>query len=236
MKDKLIAAISIDDVCPKEEFRILGDTTEKWLRLLNEKYGAKFTCFVPSNYHNQFPLSQHKEWAQELASIDWIELAAHGHLHMTSDPKQFGECEFFELQSEKDVLARLRRMFDEWNAIDYLPVGWKSPGWLTSQNTASLIPTQIDYASVHNEHSSNVRWGRSDFKIFKGHDGIHQTDISIHNVSEKYPMGMIMFTSHIAGDWNDNVWNEKNFEQLKLSLEYLTSNYDCEFKTLKECV
>ena len=27
----------------------------------------------------------------------------------------------------------------------------------------------------------------------------------------------IMFQSHIAGDWNDNVWNEENYNQVKFS-------------------
>lgn len=222
--------ISIDDVHPQAGWRILGDPTEHWLRSINKKYGAKFTCFVPSNYHDRYPLSGHVEWVKELGSIDWIELAAHGHYHHTSDPARFGECEFVELQKMHDVLNRLRMMFDEWDTVDYLPIGWKSPGWLTSQNTASLIPIQFDYASVHDEHSNDVRWGRSDFKIFKGHDGIHQTDISIHNGD------MIMLSSHIAGGWNDNVWNQMNYEQLCLSLEYLTEKYNCEFKTLKECL
>jgi hypothetical protein len=59
-----------------------------------------------------------------------------------------------------------------------------------------------------------------------GADGIHETNISTHE-------GRIMFQSHIAGDWNDNVWNEKNYEQMKLSLGYLKSQ-NVEFKTIGE--
>ena len=46
---------------------------------------------------------------------------------------------------------------------------------------------------------------------------------------------MIMFQSHIAGDWNDNVWNESNYNQMRLSLEHL-SKMDLKFKTLNECL
>ena len=42
-----------------------------------------------------------------------------------------------------------------------------------------------------------------------------------------------MFQSHIAGSWNDNVWNEMNYEQMRLSLGYLKSQ-DIEFKTIRE--
>lgn len=263
MKDKLIVTISIDDVHPQSGWRILGDKTEKWLRSLNEKYGAKFTLFVPSNYHNRFPLSQHKEWVQELASIEWIELASHGHLHMTSDPKRFGECEFFELSNESDIRNRLLSCWDEWNAClhwEDVPIGWKSPGWLCSEPSKKIIenmffrttaPKDFDrsdmdftmyswgrpffeYAALHYEHNHNMIWKGSgfvkSFKSFFGHDGIQQTNISIHNDD------MIMLTSHIAGNWNHNVWNEQNYEQLCISLDHLVEKYDCEFKTLRECI
>ena len=44
-----------------------------------------------------------------------------------------------------------------------------------------------------------------------------------------------MFQSHIAGDWNDNVWNETNYNQMRLSLDALNKN-KIEFKTLGECL
>ena len=59
-----------------------------------------------------------------------------------------------------------------------------------------------------------------------GADGIHTTDISTHE-------GRIMFQSHIAGDWNDNCWNKTNYEQMRLSLDYLKSQ-DAQFKTIQE--
>ena len=46
---------------------------------------------------------------------------------------------------------------------------------------------------------------------------------------------MIMFQSHIAGDWNDNVWNETNYQQMRISLEHLCK-MDFKFKTLNECL
>lgn len=229
--NKLRIVISIDDVHPQLGWRILGDKTEKWLRTINEKYGAKFTCFVPSNYHNQFPLSKHKEWVQELASIEWIELAAHGHLHMTSDPKRFGECEFAEPNSGEEInnvlILDLEREWMSALGFDISELGWKSPGWLCSDKSRQYIERYFKYVSLHYEHNHGMKW---DCKSFFGHDGIQQTNISIHNDD------MIMLTSHIAGNWNHNVWNAQNYEQLCISLDYLVENYDCEFKTLKECL
>lgn len=221
--------IACDDVNPLVGYRILGDKTEKWFRQLNEDYGVKFTLFIPSNYHNQAPLSQHKEWIQELASIEWLELAAHGHFHMTTDPKRFGECEFFELQNIDNIVDRLRMMFNEWNKVGIIPIGWRSPGWLMSTPVSSLVSTQFEYAAAHYEHNVGLNWGRTDFKVFFGHDGIQQEHISIHNGD------MIMFQSHIAGNHNHNVWNEHNYNQLRSSLEYLYQNYVIDPKCLSEC-
>ena len=36
----------------------------------------------------------------------------------------------------------------------------------------------------------------------------------------------IFFQSHIAGDWNDNVWNEDNYLQMKESLKFLKARVD----------
>ena len=61
-----------------------------------------------------------------------------------------------------------------------------------------------------------------------GHDGIHDTDIILHNGNT------IMFQSHIAGDWNKNVWNNDNYEQFRESLKFIHSNYTVYNKLLME--
>lgn len=232
--------ISIDDVNPGKGWRILGDPTEKWLRSLNEEFGAKFTLFVPSNYHQRYPISHHKEWVNELASIDWLEIAAHGHYHQTSDPKRFGECEFFEIQDEKIALGRVEAMANEWIASGLWDgiKGFRAPGWIISKESKLVLDnTGFDYIAIHQEHNLEMDWFYT--KTFFGHDGIQQENISIHNVDESYPenpTGMIMYTSHISGNWNHNVWNETNYKQLRMSLTHLVEQYNCEFKTLKECI
>lgn len=225
--------ISIDDVCPKPDWQILGTPVEGWLRSLNEDFGAKFTCFCPSNYHGEYPISHHLGWMNELLSIPWIEIAAHGARHDTTDPKRFGEMEFAEIQTEEVARERLNWMWAEWMMVQYLPDGWKSPGWVCSEPAKNVIEGSFKYVSLHYEHNMNYPWK---CQTFFGHDGIQQENIRLHNVSVRNQDGMIMFTSHIAGDWNHNVWNEANYEQLRLSLEYLTETFDCKFKTLRECL
>jgi len=218
--------IAIDDVCPKKGYRILGEQTEVWMRQLNEQFGCRFTLFIPSNYHKEYPLTEHREWIRELNSIEWLELAAHGHFHMCDNPKQYGECEMFE--PNFDSISSINSMLGEWlNTIDNYPDGWRSPGWLINEENKRLIERTFEYAAIHYEHNRGMNW---DCKTFFGHDGIQQENISIHNGD------MIMFQSHIAGTHNHNVWNQHNFEQLQLSLTHLFENYEITPKLLKECL
>lgn len=218
--------ISCDDVNPHPQYRLLGTPAEKWFRQLNEEFGVKMTCFIPSNYHGQYPLSEHKGWIQELNSIEWLELASHGHFHQTSDAQRFGECEMFEPNFEST--SNIDKMLGEWaDTVGYYPKGWRSPGWLINEENKRLIERLFEYVAVHYDHNQGMNWN---CKTFFGHDGIQQEHISIHNEN------MIMFQSHIYGNHNHNVWNEQNYEQLRLSLSHLFEQYTIEPKLLKECL
>ena len=70
-----------------------------------------------------------------------------------------------------------------------------------------------------------MRW---DCKMFFGCDGIHQID-SINLYRDTF-----MFQSHIAGNWNDNVWNKENYNNFKNIIKYLKTKYTLSFKTMKE--
>ena len=61
--------------------------------------------------------------------------------------------------------------------------------------------------------------------MFYGCDGIHETEsINLHG-------NRFMFQSHIAGNWNDNVWNKENYENFKKILTFLSDNYKLNYKT-----
>ena len=217
--------ISIDDVHPEKGWGLQGDRCMDYLEQLNKEFGAKFTLFIPSNYHNMFPLSEHKEWVDWLTSKDYFELAAHGHFHQC-ERTDIGECEFAELDTEQKVVDRLDLMLQEWTNVGFQPKGWRNPGWLAHPIAVNLLQKTFYYSAVHYEHNRGMDWGNC--KTLFGHDGINETDISLHNNNT------IMFQSHIAGEWNDNVWNEENYQQLRLSLQHLVNNNTIEFKTLGE--
>jgi len=231
--------ISVDDVNPAQGYRLLGESPEKWFRQLNEEFGVKFNLFIPSNYHGQYPISQHKGWIQELGSIPWLELCFHGSLHQTTNPKQYGECEFGELNDEVEIGQRLHDMFWEWDQCGISPTGFRTPGWVMTESSKKCVERfiydkrKIEYAAIHYEHNRGMTWN---IPTLFGHDGIHQENISIHNVNETNPYGMIMFQSHIAGKHNHNIWNEQNYEQLKLSLTHLFEQYQPNPKFLRECL
>ena len=136
-----------------------------------------------------------------------------------------GECEFFELDTEDKAKSRINQIMKEWDAVNHKPIGWRNPGWLAHPEAVKILGPQFKYSAVHYEHNHNLKW---DCKMVFGHDGIHETDISTHN-------GKIMFQSHIAGEWNDNVWNESNYKQLRLSLSHLQSQ-GIQFNTIQEII
>ena len=129
-----------------------------------------------------------------------------------------------ELDTEDKIKSRIRQMMKEWNEVEHKPLGWRNPGWLAHPEAVKWLGPNFKYAAIHYEHNHNIQW---DCKMLFGHDGIHETDVSFHNDE------CIMFQSHIAGDWNDNIWNEQNYKQMKLSIKHLLQ-YKPIFKTLSE--
>jgi hypothetical protein len=216
--------ISVDDINPLKGWGAKGDIQMEYLDNLHKEFGVKFTLFIPSNYHKQAPLSENKDWVDWLKSKDYFELAAHGHYHQC-ERNDIGECEFFELDTKEKSQDRIQLMLKEWESVDHKPLGWRNPGWLGHPLAVKELGKHFKYSAIHYQHNNNLKW---DCKTFYGADGIDGTNISIHNDN------VIMFQSHIAGDWNDNIWNEKNYKQMRLSIEHLTINHNIKFKTLKE--
>lgn len=215
--------IAIDDVNPKKDWRIFGDKTEKYLFDLNKKFGAKFTLFIPSNHHNEAPISENYNWIQELKDSNIFELAAHGHYHDTSNRDTMGECEFIDM-TEEQCKERIQLMNDEWGKVEHKPLGWRNPGWLCLEYCVPHLSKNYEYVALHYKHNHNFQWG---CKMIFGSDGIHSSDITTHK-------GNIMLHSHIFGDWNDNVWNENNYQQMLLTLDHLVNQFDIKFKTISE--
>ena len=224
--------ICVDDVHPETGWGLPDDSAMIWMEELYKKYGAKCTLFIPANYRRKYPISLHLDWINGLLSKPYFELAAHGMYHDSSDRRRFGECEFGELRDIEVISERLNEMWDMWDAVGYWPIGWRSPGWLCSQESATQISNLklFKYVAVHYEHDRGVEWGPNITKFY-GHDGIQSTDISVHNND------MIVFQSHINGNHNDNVWSENNYKQLDLSLQHLVNTYpEVEFATFSECI
>jgi len=215
--------VAIDDIHPEKGWGLPGDECMYYLDELNKEFGTKFTLFIPSNYHKQYPLSQYKDWIDWLKSLKYFELAAHGHYHECKRT-DIGECEFFELDNDTDVLERIQLMMNEWSAVNHNPVGWRNPGWLAHPIAVKHLGKYFNYAAVHYVHNHNLQW---DCNMIYGADGIHETDINIHNNS-------FMFQSHIAGSWNKNSWVKENYEQFKTSLEFLHKEYTIHNKFIME--
>ena len=224
--DRKNVIIAIDDLHPEEGWGCEGDKSVGYLEELNKEFGCKFTLFIPSNYHGKYPLSKHKDWIDFWKSKDWVELAAHGHYH-GCESKDFGECEFLELDSQVKSSERLKLCLDEWSKVGIRPMGWRNPGWLASNESINVISNNFIYAAVHDEHDKNIKWG---CKTFFGSDSIAENNsIGLHG--DKF-----IFQSHIAGDWNDNIWNRQNYENFRNILKYLEKSYKLDYCTLGESI
>lgn len=222
-------SIAIDDVNPHNDFKLIGTNVEKYLFELNKRFGVKFDLFIPANYEGNNKLSENKEWFNDLKSIPFFSLEAHGYLHQCTD-NRFGMCEFYELNYEPDIINRINLINEEWLSVqNEIPLIWRNPGWLCSENSKKFIEKNFKGVALHYSHNMGFKWN---CKEFFGHDGIetNSDNIHIHNGN------MIMLQSHIFGEWNDNSWNDYTYNNVTKLLDVICENYQINFVNLKDCL
>ena len=219
MKNNVVVAI--DDIHPEKDWGVEGDIQVEYLSELNKKYGVKFNLFVPSNYHDKFPIT--KDFVDFWKQYDWVELSNHGHYHACKN-EGIGEMEFYEL-NHGESNQRLQESLSLWEKCGYKPKGFRAPGWGVNQQSADAISSYFDWVAGHTDINKGINWGTH---FFEGCDGIHETDnISLYG-------NTFMFQSHINGTHNDNVWNEENFLHFERIIEYLLTEYELNFVTISE--
>ena len=236
MKNNVV--IAIDDVHPEKDWGIEGDVQVEYLKSLNEKYGCKFNLFIPSNYHNKFPIT--KEFVDFWKQYDWIELSNHGHFHackektITGKDKdtgdkvimELGEMEFFELTTG-EANQRIQESLSLWEKCGHIPHGFRAPGWGLTQDSANVVSSYFQWIAGHEEINKDIVWP-SDTKFFVVCDCINEPDsLSLYG-------NTFMFQSHINGTHNENVWKEENYLHFEKVIEYLLSQYDLQFVTISE--
>ena len=97
------------------------------------------------------------------------------------------------------------------------------PGWGCSQGSAEAVGESFDFVAAHRDINFNITFPT---KTFYGCDGIHEeSKINIQNGN------LIVFQSHICGDWNKNTWTDSTYENFRLTLDYLRNEYRVNFTT-----
>lgn len=223
---KLNIVIPIDDTHPEQGWGVEGDECTNYLIELNKEFGCKFVHFIPSNYHEKYPISEFKEWVDYWKTFDWIELAGHGHFHKRNYPDpSCRECEFIELDYTQ-TKDRIKNSLSEWKKVGIKPKGWRMPGWLATQEAFSAVSEEFDYVAIHGHLNNNI--SLSNIKIFKGEN-------PIHNASNLSVVGNdVYFQSHIAGQYNQNNWNKDNYEYFRQVILALQQQYELNFTTFSE--
>ena len=221
MKNNVVVAI--DDVHPEKDWGVEGDVQVEYLKSLNEKYGVKFNLFIPSNYHDKYPLT--KEFVDFWKQYDWIEMSNHGHYHACKN-NGIGEMEFYELTTG-EANQRIQESLSLWEECGYKPHGFRAPGWGLTQDTANVVSSYFQWIAGHEEINKDIVWP-SDTKFFIGCDGINEPNsLSLYG-------NTFMFQSHINGVHNDNVWTEENYLHFEQVVDYLLSQYELRFVTISE--
>ena len=221
MKNNVVVAI--DDIHPEKDWGVEGDAQVEYLKSLNEKYGVKFNLFIPSNYHDKYPLT--KEFVDYWKQYDWIEMSNHGHYHACKN-EGVGEMEFYELTTG-EANQRIQESLSLWEECGYKPHGFRAPGWGLTQDTANVVSSYFQWIAGHEEINKDIVWP-SDTKFFIGCDGINEPNsLSLYG-------NTFMFQSHINGVHNDNVWTEENYLHFEQVLDYLLSQYELQFATISE--
>ena len=221
MKNNVVVAI--DDVHPEKDWGIEGDVQVEYLKSLNEKYGVKFNLFIPSNYHDKYPIT--KEFVDFWKQYDWIEMSNHGHYHACKN-EGVGEMEFYELTTG-EANQRIQESLSLWEECGYKPHGFRAPGWGLTQDTANVVSSYFQWIAGHEEINKDIVWP-SDTKFFIGCDGINEPNsLSLYG-------NTFMFQSHINGVHNDNVWTEENYLHFEQVVDYLLSQYELRFVTISE--
>jgi|TARA_B100000287_G_scaffold420660_1_gene460319 peptidoglycan/xylan/chitin deacetylase (PgdA/CDA1 family) len=219
--DKVNVIVAIDDVHPEQDWGVEGDEQIQYLDSLNEKYGVKFNLFIPSNYHDKYPIT--KEFVDFWKSKDYIELSNHGHYHACKS-EGIGEMEFFEL-NYGEAVERVQESLNLWESCGYKPKGFRAPGWGVNQESADAISSYFDWVAGHEEINKGINFST---QFFVGCDGINEPDsLSLYGQT-------FMFQSHINGIHNQNVWNEENYLHFEQVIEYLLKEYELNFITITE--
>jgi len=218
---KTNVVVAIDDVHPEVDWGCEGDEQIEYLDSLNEKYGVKFNLFIPSNYHDKYPIT--KEWVDFWKSKDYVELSNHGHYHACKN-EGIGEMEFFELSYGESV-QRIQESLELWEKSGYKPKGFRPPGWGLTQESANAVSNYFDWIAGHTEINKGLSFGT---QFFEGCDGINEPDsLSLYG-------NTFMFQSHINGVHNENVWTEETYLHFEKVIEYLLTQYELQFVTISE--
>tara|TARA_B100001939_G_scaffold248413_1_gene215467 strand:+ start:5890 stop:6558 length:669 start_codon:yes stop_codon:yes gene_type:complete len=219
--EKVNVVIAIDDIHPEEGWGIDGDVQIDYLKALNKDYGVKFNLFIPSNYHDKFPIT--KEFVDFWKQYDWIEMSNHGHYHACKN-EGIGEMEFYEL-NHGEANQRIQESLDLWKSCGYTPKGFRAPGWGVNQQSADAISSYFDWVAGHTDINKGINWG---CHFFEGCDGINEPDsLSLYGKT-------FMFQSHINGTHNDNVWKEENYLHFERVIQYLLTEYELQFVTISD--
>lgn len=218
--------IDVDDVRPENFAGLLGFKGPLgYLKKLNEEFGAKFTLFVPVNWHGQFDIRKNKEWFKNLAKEDFIELACHGLEHKASE-EHYKDMEYINVTDEEFDESILKQIV-AFQKLGVDPKGYRPPGWAIKPSHYKILAKYFKYVADHHIGILPI----------KTREGLLRVPyiVSIDNLnSTHYNEGLLILHSHVTGmEGSENCWSQETFEKIREFLHTLIEkNEKVEFITM----
>lgn len=229
-KSKLYIVFSVDDFAPAPGYGLyLTSGPFKYLKKLNDEFGAKFTMFsIPFLQGNEEYLwTNNKVWVDKINSFDWIEVAQHGLTHTASKP-EWGAQELMGLNNEQisRLLMEGRIVFKQAG----VPInGFKSPGWYMRKDIYPLLSARgFTYVADHFFGNKII----PQEKLYR----VPVTFSIDHIFHDKYDDYLILHSHMNPEGGNRNAWNGELYEEVRKYLLTLKKKYDLEFITMSELV
>lgn len=204
---------SVDDVHPEHGWCDGHDQQTQYIDLLHDEFGVKFTFFVPANYHYKAPVGSNPDFFLHWDSKNWIELAAHGYAHLVAGTND--EREFFKMFDTPEIRNSFDKILYEWAQLGFRPAGFKTPGWLISNQALQWAEHFFQYVVSHPQYR-------------KDHIINPLTEI-LHKDNDQ----LVILHAHANGP-NENNITPENYQGWRQSLQILTDRFDCNFMTFNE--
>ena len=192
-----------------------------------------------------FHLTKHPEWCAWLNEQKNFEIAVHGYTHYAPTRSYAQEFKDISYEEAKEKLQLAEKTFHD-SRLTFIK-GFRPPGWGVSEGLfRALKELNYSFISVDGPSANISELHPTKLSKYKGLVNVPQNwDIATGTIGDAVKLieqgiRFISAKGHIAqcygADYIENGLTEKNYENVKALLRYLSVHYDLRFISLLEQV